>query len=653
MAIRKKGTVKGSVSFFVAVCFIIIIIVSQISISVVVSRILTDDNKLELWSEAAENADIISEWMEKQADILTTIKNSLVYHNDTDHEKIMDYLAANLTENEDALMYYTCFEYDKSVLPADHSKLDLDPTTRVWWTAAMEAGGIAYTEPYVDYATGQMIVSIATPCKIAGKQAVVLADITIDRMIEIVEGISSDENTQAFLLASDGSVVTHANEDYLPKEEGNTILSDEVDIDLDAQGVTQFTDYDGNEKYAAVCSVEATQWKIGITKNCKVIRQQVIDSLSGTFIVSLLLMVVFTLLLFARVNAMLKPVSEIQKAVVNISEGDFSVHVDESRKGNEIGVLQTASSKLVDTLFHIISDANKILGGIVGGDLTMADMEEYPGDFNELSKSVNAIRRTLNYLLLEVQESAAGVSNGSKQLMEAADKLSEGTLSQSTSIQKLEQDVDGVVQRINSNSDHCQIVNEKLVNLNNLIGTGNSEMAELFHVIEEIECMSSDIRDVVGTIESIAFQTNVLALNASVEAARAGENGRGFAVVAEEVRNLAAKCGEESQKTSELIDSCLDNISKSRQYADTTFHCLSEIVTDSAEISQAFQAITEDTSRQADSAGDIQKEISNIADVVLSNTATAQQTASSTESLSEQAVKLERLVQRFKVAGKI
>ena len=651
---KKTRTVKGSVSFFVAVCIMIIIIVSQISVSVVVNGILNDRSKSELMSEADENAKIINGWLEKQAATLTAIKDALVYQNDTDHEKIMDYLELNLGENEDALMYYTCFEYDKSVLPADHSTLDLDPTTRIWWTAAMEAGGIAYTAPYMDFATGQMIVSIATPCKIAGKQAVVLADITIDRLVEIVDTISAEESIQAFLLSSDGSVITHANKAFLPKEEGNTKLADVVNLNLSANEATEFTDYDGKAKYAAVSTIDATQWKIGITKEQSIIRRQVIDALQGTFIGNIILMIIFTLLLFVRLNAMLKPVSEIQEAVVHIPRGSFSAPIRHSKKKreNEIGVLQNASLDLVDTLSGIISDANNILGGIVNGDLTMKDMKEYPGEFNRLSKSVNSIRSTLNYLLLAVQESTFSVSNGSRQLKEAADRLSEAAQSQSDSIQKLESEVDGITQKINSNSERCITVNERLSSLNELIGSGNSEMVELFHVIEEIECMSADIRKVVGAIESIALQTNLLALNASVEAARAGENGKGFAVVADAVRNLAIQCGDESKKTAELIDGCLSYVSKSRQYADKTALCLNSIVNDSAEISDAFQAITQDTAKQADTMENIRSEISNISDAVLENTSTAQQTAASTESLSKQAAKLEKLVKKFKTSGK-
>lgn len=125
-------------------------------------------------------------------------------------------------------MYYCCFGYNGGVLPADHSQLDLDPTTRSWWTEAVSKNGLIFTNPYMDFATGKMIVSIAVPLEISGEQAVVLADITIDSLIDMVKNVSMDENIQTFLLADDNSVITHENEEYLPKEEGNTVLTDVV-----------------------------------------------------------------------------------------------------------------------------------------------------------------------------------------------------------------------------------------------------------------------------------------------------------------------------------------------------------------------------------------------------------------------------------------
>ena len=209
--------------------------------------------------------------------------------------------------------------------------------------------------------------------------------------------------------------------------------------------------------------------------------------------------------------------------------------------------------------------------------------------------------------------------------------------------------MDEVVERISSSSENGAVVNKKLRELDDEIKQSNTQMSELLSVVHQIEEMSEDIKKIVGTIDSIAFQTNILALNASVEAARAGDNGKGFAVVAEEVGTLAAKCGESSKKTAELIEKTIVAISNAKEYADSTFESINEIVANSAEISQAFNQIAEVNILQVQKANEIRVEIGNISEVVQSNTATAEQTAASTEVLSNQALMLERSVSKFRV----
>lgn len=108
---------------------------------------------------------------------------------------------------------------EKDILVAEAESnsdvIDLDPTTRSWWIDAVSSGELIYTAPYKDFASGKMIVSIAVPFYMEDEQAVVLADITIDSLIEMVKSVSTDETVDTFLLADDGSVVIHANADYL------------------------------------------------------------------------------------------------------------------------------------------------------------------------------------------------------------------------------------------------------------------------------------------------------------------------------------------------------------------------------------------------------------------------------------------------------
>lgn len=220
---RKKqsfvGSIKGRVILYTAISTILIIVVTAVINSIVLNNALKASEHNLLIAEAESTSDIIDEWLVRQANIVETMKSALEYMDKEDTEAIMDFLGDNLANNNAALMYYCCFGYNGGVLPADHSSLDLDPTTRSWWTDAIAKGGLIYTAPYTDFATGQMIVSIASPCKIDGEQAVVLADITIDNLIDIVKNVSTDESIQTFLLAEDNSVITHENEAYLPKEE--------------------------------------------------------------------------------------------------------------------------------------------------------------------------------------------------------------------------------------------------------------------------------------------------------------------------------------------------------------------------------------------------------------------------------------------------
>lgn len=258
------GSIKGNITTYVALCTAVIIVVTATLNSIVMRNVLITNGHNTLAEEAENTGELINEWLVRQAYIVHTMKSGLETMDTEDMDAVMDYLEANLAQNSDALMYYCCLGFDGGVFPADHSSLDLDPTTRGWWKDAISTGDLIYTEPYTDFATGQMIVSIAEPLTMDGQQAVVLADITIDSLIEMAHGMGKDESVQTFLLAEDNSVITHENEEYLPKEEGNTILSEALTIDLEREDVSTFRDYDGVSKYLVVREIEATGWRIGV-----------------------------------------------------------------------------------------------------------------------------------------------------------------------------------------------------------------------------------------------------------------------------------------------------------------------------------------------------------------------------------------------------
>lgn len=532
-------TIKGSIAVFVTICTIIIIFTTTLASSLVARNIMVQDAENLLTEEARGNASVINEWLNEQGNIVRTMASALSYMNSGNTDAIMDYLELNLQENENALMYYCCFGYDGGVFPADHSTLDLDPTTRDWWKQAIAENGLIYTAPYTDFATGQMIVSIAKPLTIDGEQAVLLADITIDRLIEITRNISTDDSAQTFLLAEDGSVITHANEEYLPKEEGNTILTDRVTINLDSETAFTFEDYDGQKKYGAIGGVEATGWKLGVTQNTSVINRQIWENLIFPLALDIILLVIIVALLNLVISKMLRPMDDMKTFIKEKVIGKEN----SQRQKNEVEEIRYLIGELEERFIATIRK-------------TEQESSLIQDRMTAVSRKVTAISGNILEISAAMKETGDSVE------------------SQTSSLQSIDQTCADVTAEVTKLSEEAQEMSEKAGEIQ---GRLEKLVPELMQDKENASAMAQDSRvrleeaiksaevinqivEVSGAIQEIASQTNLLALNASIEAARAGEAGKGFAVVADEIKNLSNVTGEEIGKVNELTNKVMQSV---------------------------------------------------------------------------------------------
>ena len=551
-----SGTIKGRIILYVTLCMVLIIAVTAIVNSIVLKEALITSEHNVLIAEAEGTSDVIDEWLTEQARIIETMKYSLE-SGVKDEEAIMDYLEVNLAHNDDALMYYCCFGYNGGVLPADHSTLDLDPTTRGWWKDAIAKGDLIYTAPYTDFATGQMIVSVAMPCKIEGEQAVVLADITIDNLIDMVKNVSTDESIQTFLLAEDNSVITHENQDYIPNEEGNTILNDKVKIDLDSTSVTTFEDYDGEEKYCVVNTVETTGWKLGIAQNTSVISNKIKNNLVFPLIADILLLVVSIVLLNVVVSVMLKPLSELKRFIKVKVIGEQNCRIEKSEV-KEIGYLiEELEHRVISTIHKTQEETARIEGMVADTNTNVSNMN---GNIMEIS----ALMEETGVSVAVQTQSIGDIDDTCKEVTEAIDDLADraDTIMVRT---------DEIIARVE------KMVPEVLKDKAGAIKVTEESKEKLRTAIEDTKVINQ-IVEVSQAISEIAGQTNLLSLNASIEAARAGESGRGFAVVAEEIKKLSDTTGQEIGKVNELTEKVLGAVSALSEASNQIITFLDEVV---------------------------------------------------------------------------
>ena len=323
--------------------------------------------------------------------------------------------------------------------------------------------------------------------------------------------------------------------------------------------------------------------------------------------------------------------------------------------GSIIGIIGIAASVVFSVFYirrsispikNIVKEAKEISLGNLASSFYIQSRND---EIGELLNSFNDMKSKFSQMIKEILMSSEEIANAANELYQGSEDLAKRTEYQASSLEETASSMEEMASTIKSSAQNSVDGNNVMISSRNAVAEGGSVIADTAKMIEEVYESSAKIRDITKVIENIAFQTNILALNASVEAARAGDQGRGFAVVASEVRNLAQNSQASAKDITVLIEDIYEKINKSAEMARHSQEIFTDIEMKIEETSKIMSDISQTAVEQEAGVDQVNTAVTKMDNITQQNASLVEQSAAAAKSLLYQANNLEDLVSFFKV----
>ena len=539
------------------------------------------------------------------------------------------------------------------------SDKSFDVSTRPWYQMVQKAqpGDVILTGAYEDYSTGSVIISAASGIYQDNTlRGVIGMDIELTTLLDDFSSIRIGKTGYLTVFDGDGKIIYHPQSDKIMRPAKDVNYSENMDRALSQHEdiPAMLYERDGVPYCGSVSYLENIGWQVLACMPRQEFFGEVYRAASIIVIGFVFCAVALTVVTVIISNAIVKPMRQLQQVTNKLAQGDLDVNVD-TRSTNEIGALAQNVSSLVQRLkayILYIDEVSGVLDEIGQGNLVFSLKQDYVGEFNRLKVSMNEIQRSLSETMFQIVDSAEQVNNGSVQIATGSQALAQGTTEQASTVEELSATVQQLSQNSIEEAQRAIKLSTDIREIGNQIGQSNQQMQEMVKAMENITTQSAEIGKIIKAIDDIAFQTNILALNAAVEAARAGSAGKGFAVVADEVRNLAGKSAEAAKSVEVLINRSIDAVQEGSGMAEETAKSLQNVTGHVSGAVEEVEAFSERYQETTVTLGQIADGINQISSVVQSNSATAEESAASSEELSSQAGLMKELTNQFQIDEK-